>query len=133
PAGQVRAMRKAYDAAGVKPEQVGYLEAHGTATPLGDPTEVEAVREVFGAKPTGSLPMGSAKGNLGHLKGAAGGAGLLRAALTLYHQTVPPQAGFKTPNPHCDFEHSPVHIPTAAEAFVGDERYAAVSAFGFGG
>ncbi len=133
PDGQVRAMQDAWKEVGKDPASVGYVEAHGTATPLGDPTETQAMREVFGAAAQGSIPMGSIKANIGHLKGAAGAAGMLRAIMALHTRTIPPQAGFETPNPHCEFDKSPLRIPTEAADWKGDGRLASVSAFGFGG
>jgi acyl transferase domain-containing protein/acyl carrier protein/NAD(P)-dependent dehydrogenase (short-subunit alcohol dehydrogenase family) len=129
--GQRRAMSAAWREAGVAPSKAGYLEAHGTATAIGDPTEVFALRQTFGEAPLGSIPMGSVKGNVGHLKAAAGAAGMLRAVLVLNEAQVPPQANFAEANPSCEFEKTPLRIPTSPEPFAG--QYAGVSAFGFGG
>lgn len=131
--GQVRALKRAYADAGVSPERLGYLEAHGTATPIGDPMEVLAMREAFGDYQPGSVPLGSIKANLGHLKGAAGAAGLLRALLALDARTIPPQANFDKVNPRCKLDSSPFRIPRQAEEWPAGKTHAGVSAFGFGG
>jgi acyl transferase domain-containing protein/acyl carrier protein len=135
PDGQVRAMQRAWKDAGLEPATVGFIEAHGTSTPLGDPTELEAMRRVFGGAAPRRVPFGSVKGHLGHLKGAAGAAGLFRAVLALHHRTIPPQAGFRTPNPDCQLDSSCFYVPTQPEPFGSDggPRRAAVNAFGFGG
>ncbi len=131
--GQIRTIREAWLDAGLSPSTLGYVEAHGTATPIGDPTEVLAMSDVFGDLPRGSVPLGSAKANVGHLKGAAGAVGLLRAVLALREGVVPPLASFERPNPRCRLEASPVRVPRAPEAFPAGKSTAAVSAFGFGG
>lgn len=131
--GQVRAIREAWQDARRSPESLGYVEAHGTATMIGDPVEIAAMREAFGALAPGSVPMGSVKANLGHLKAAAGAVGMLRAVLALHEGVVPPQAGFQTPNPRCKLDASPVRLPREPETFARERATAAVSAFGFGG
>ncbi|WP_257461483.1 type I polyketide synthase [Archangium lipolyticum] len=133
PDGQMRAMSEAYRQAGVDPATVGYIEAHGTATPLGDPVEIHGMREIFKDAGRGQLAIGSVKGNLGHLKGAAGAVGLLRAALALHEDTLPPHAGFETPNPRCELESSPFRVPREPQGWDSKVRRSAVSAFGFGG
>jgi acyl transferase domain-containing protein/NADPH:quinone reductase-like Zn-dependent oxidoreductase len=127
-------LRQALASAGVDPADVGYVEAHGTGTPLGDPIEVEALVEVLGR---GARPcwLGSAKTNLGHLEGAAGIAGLIKALLVLRHGVVPPPVHFRALNPHITLSGSRIAVPTAAQPWPRGEapRYAGVSAFGFGG
>src|SRR6202034_4386028 len=89
---QVAVLRRALAAADVTPTQVSYVEAHGTGTPLGDPVEVQALVEVFGAGRAADRPLtvGSVKTNLGHLEAAAGMAGLLKVVLALQHEEIPP-------------------------------------------
>jgi acyl transferase domain-containing protein len=131
--GQRIALRNAYANAGVAPRDVGYIEAHGTATPVGDPIEILALRECYVGCAPGSVALGSIKANIGHLRGAAGAAGLLRAVLALDTGVIPPQAGFDTPNARCKLETSPFRIPTEAEVWPEDKTHAVVSSFGFGG
>ena len=109
--GQVLAARRALEGAGVRPETVGFLECHGTGTPLGDATELAALAEAY-AGATG-IPIGSAKSAVGHLRGAAGAVGLLRAVLALARGTIPPQAGFARPCPELARPGAPFSVPTA--------------------
>jgi acyl transferase domain-containing protein/NAD(P)-dependent dehydrogenase (short-subunit alcohol dehydrogenase family) len=131
--GQVRALKRAYADAGVSPERLGYVEAHGTATPIGDPIEIYSMRQVFSECPRCSIPLGSIKSNIGHLKAAAGAAGLLRAVLAIENQTIPPQANFEKANRRCQLDESPLRIPCEAEEWPANKTHASVSAFGFGG
>jgi acyl transferase domain-containing protein len=130
--GQVRAIRAAYVDADCDPLAVGFVEAHGTSTPIGDPLEIAAMRVVFGqAGPR--LALGSSKANVGHLKGAAGAVGLLRATLACAHGVIPPQANYAQPNPRCKFERTRFYVPTEAEPWGKRPDRAGVSSFGFGG
>ncbi len=130
-------LRGALRAAGVAPSAVGYLEAHGTGTPLGDPIEMEAIGAVLGAGRSADDPLlvGSVKTNLGHLEPAAGVAGLVKTVLALAHRAVPPHRNFSRPSPFIDWERLPVRIPTALEAWEprSKRRIAGVSAFGLSG
>ncbi|CAI7975412.1 Polyketide synthase [Frankia sp. Hr75.2] len=134
---QQAVVRRAHDSAGITPGQVGYVEAHGTGTALGDPIEVEALAEVFGppAAPGAVCALGSVKTNIGHLEGAAGIAGLIKAVLALEHRVIPPTLHFGTLNPNITLAGTPFVIPTAPLPWpaTGGRRYAGVSAFGFGG
>ncbi len=139
PDGQVRALRRAYSRAGISPASIGYVEAHGTGTAAGDLAELEALSDVFqeaGAR-EGSCALGSVKSSIGHTKCAAGLAGLINAALSLYHQVLPPTIGVTRPNPRADLATSPFHLSTAMRPWLHDDpqkpRRAGVSAFGFGG
>ncbi len=135
-AGQAAVVSEALSAAGVRPEEVGYVEAHGTATPLGDPIEVAALHQVFGAgRGPGSCGLGSIKGNLGHLDAAAGVAGLVKAVLALERRTLPPSLHFESPNPEIDFAAGPFWVPARATPWEanGAPRRAGVSSFGIGG
>jgi amino acid adenylation domain-containing protein len=135
--GQVAVIGRALADAGVEPRSVSYVEAHGTATPLGDPIEVEALTRAFraGTSDSGFCAIGSVKSNVGHLVVAAGAAGLIKAALSLHHRLLAPMAHFQEPNPHIDFEHSPFRVQSRlAEWAEGPTpRRAGVSAFGVGG
>jgi acyl transferase domain-containing protein/NAD(P)H-dependent flavin oxidoreductase YrpB (nitropropane dioxygenase family)/NAD(P)-dependent dehydrogenase (short-subunit alcohol dehydrogenase family) len=133
--GQVRALERAYARAGVSPAEVGLVEAHGTGTVVGDRTELQALTEVFGragARP-GSCALGSVKSQIGHTKCAAGMAGLIKAALSLYHRALPPTLHIRKPNPYYDPAVSPFTFGDVARPWPGSRRHAAVSAFGFGG
>jgi amino acid adenylation domain-containing protein len=135
--GQVEAIATAQMLAGVDARSIGYIEAHGTGTPLGDPIEIAALTEVFRATTgdVGFCRLGSLKANLGHLDAAAGVAGLIKAVLVLQHQEVPPLVNFTKPNPQLDLAHSPFTASaTASDWPSGDQpRRAGVSAFGIGG
>ncbi|HYH46732.1 MAG TPA: type I polyketide synthase, partial [Thermoanaerobaculia bacterium] len=135
--GQALVVEAALEAAGVDPASIGYLEAHGTGTPLGDPVEIAALSRVFGRRPAASdrLPIGSVKTNFGHLDRAAGVSGLIKAVLALRHQAIPPSLHFERPNPNIDFEHGPFYVNTRlAEWPAGDgPRRACVNSVGMGG
>ncbi|MET8129192.1 beta-ketoacyl synthase N-terminal-like domain-containing protein [Streptomyces sp. NPDC005065] len=126
--GQIRAMEKAYQVAGVAPETVSLVECHATGTPVGDAAEAYAMAKVFGA--ARDLPIGSAKSNVGHLITAAGGAGLLKVLGAM-------RAGVRPATLHADepieaLRGTPLRLLTEPEEWPGPRR-AAVSAFGFGG
>ena len=143
PAGQVRALRRAYESAGYGPETVELVEAHGTGTSAGDSAEFAALREVFGAsgRPDRQwCALGSVKSQIGHTKAAAGAAGLLKAVLALHHKVLPPTIKVDRPNPSLGLESSPFYLNTVARPWVrpggqdaGHPRRASVSSFGFGG
>jgi len=139
--GQIEALRLAYVDAGVPPQSVGYVEAHGTATTVGDVVEVGALAELF--REQGWTPrdgartaLGSVKANIGHTMSAAGIAGLIKASLALHHRTLPPQPSVTEQNPKLGLGDGPFFLPsspTAWETRDGHPRRAAVSSFGFGG
>ncbi len=135
--GQADVIAMAQAIAGVSPETVSYIEAHGTGTALGDPIEVAALTEVFRAQTQKAnfCAMGSLKTNMGHLNAAAGVAGLIKVLLMLRHKMLPPIVHFTTPNPKIDFDHSPFYINTELKAWDtnGTPRRAGVSSFGIGG
>ena len=143
PAGQVRALRRAYESAGYGPETVELVEAHGTGTSAGDSAEFAALRQVFGAagRPDQQwCALGSVKSQIGHTKAAAGAAGLLKAVLSLHHKVLPPTIKVDRPNPSLELESSPFYLNTVARPWVrpagdgaGHPRRASVSSFGFGG
>ncbi|MFI1913834.1 SDR family NAD(P)-dependent oxidoreductase [Nocardia sp. NPDC020380] len=134
---QAQLLRRALAEAGCAATDIGYVETHGTGTLLGDPIEIEALREVLGTvRPDGAdCLLGSVKSQIGHLESAAGIAGLIKAILVLEHETVPRQHGFTTLNPNITLQGSSLAIPTADTAWPrGDRpRYAGVSSFGFAG
>jgi len=133
--GQVRALERAYERSGISPTQVGLVEAHGTGTVVGDRTELATLTDVFtraAAQPR-QATLGSVKSNVGHTKCAAGLAGIVKAALALHHRVLPPTLHVRRPNPAWHTETSPFEFRTHAAPWPDPERYAAVSAFGFGG
>ncbi|MEV0229214.1 beta-ketoacyl synthase N-terminal-like domain-containing protein [Nonomuraea sp. NPDC050786] len=138
PCGQAQehVMRRALRQAGVEPGTVGYVEAHGTGTAVGDPLEAGALSAVYGKGRPPEQPclIGSAKSNIGHLEGAAGIAGLVKAVLALERGQIPPSR-LDTPNPAVDWEAAGLRVVDAPAPWPGSAhpRRAAVSAFGYGG
>ena len=134
--GQAEVIAMAQADAGVSPSEISYVETHGTATPLGDPIEVEALTLAFGGKTNGHhCVIGSIKSNIGHLTPAAGAAGVIKTAWALKEEVIPSNVGFETPNPAIDFANSPFrvaseHIPWPR---TDKPRIAGVSSFGVGG
>ncbi|MGP3698990.1 amino acid adenylation domain-containing protein [Rhodobacter sp. NSM] len=132
--GQAGAIRMAHRDAGVEPASIGYVECHGTATPLGDPVEIRGLASVFGEAPQGRIALGSVKGNIGHLDAATGVTSVIKAALVLREGLIPPMAGFESPNPRIPFAELPFRVPTAATRWTSEgPRRAGVSSFGVGG
>jgi phthiocerol/phenolphthiocerol synthesis type-I polyketide synthase E len=135
--GQAQVIALAQAAAGVAPDTIGFIEAHGTATPLGDPIEVAALTRVFRAQTQrrGFCALGSVKSNVGHLDAAAGMAGLIKAALAVRAGRIPPTLHFSAPNPKMNLPESPFFVNTGLidwPASPGPRR-AGVSSFGIGG
>ncbi|NNC91204.1 MAG: acyltransferase domain-containing protein, partial [Acidimicrobiia bacterium] len=138
PVGQKLAVKRAWIHAGVDPSTVGLIEGHGTSTRVGDVVELESLNEVFSGYglPAKSVPLGSVKSNIGHLKAGAGAAGILKAILALRDKVIPPSLNFERPNPNADWESSPFYVSTELAPWEpnGKEvRRAGASAFGFGG
>ena len=135
--GQAEVIALAQALAGVSAETISYIEAHGTATPLGDPIEVAALTQVFrqATDKTGFCGIGSVKTNVGHLDYVAGVTGLIKVCLALKHELIPPSLHFTTPNPKIDLANSPFYVVTKPTPWMtnGAARRAGVSAFGFGG
>ncbi|TXI77427.1 MAG: amino acid adenylation domain-containing protein, partial [Flavobacteriales bacterium] len=134
--GQAEVIAMAQADAGVSPEQISYVEAHGTATPLGDPIEVEALTLAFGGQKNGQhCALGSVKSNIGHLTAAAGAAGVIKTALALQQERIPASIGFEKPNPAIDFANSPFRVAQDNIAWprTNAPRIAGVSSFGVGG
>jgi acyl transferase domain-containing protein len=136
-AGQAQVIAMAQAMAGVSPETVTYVEAHGTATLLGDPIEVAALTQAFSAKTSkkGFCALGSVKSNVGHLASAAGVTGLIKTVLALEKGKLPPSLNFKTPNPQINFADSPFYVNDKLRPWDtnGTPRRAGVSSFGVGG
>ncbi|SBV93010.1 Amino acid adenylation domain protein [uncultured Alphaproteobacteria bacterium] len=138
PEAQARVIAEAARSAGIGLDEIDLFEAHGTATALGDPIEIEALSRAFalsGATPTTKAPIGSVKGNLGHLDAAAGAAGLAKAVLCLQRGQAAPQPHFRQPNPHIDFDRAPVRVARELQPLPPSARpwRAGVSAFGLSG
>lgn len=135
--GQRAAILAAQASAGISPETITYIETHGTATPLGDPIEIEALTQAFRTQTTARqfCAIGSIKSNVGHLVAAAGVTGLIKTALALYYKQIPASLNFRSPNPEIDFVDSPFYVNTQLTDWqAGDTpRRAGVSSFGVGG
>ncbi|MDK4740181.1 amino acid adenylation domain-containing protein [Rhizobium sp. CNPSo 3464] len=135
--GQAEAISAAFANAAVSPATIGYVECHGTATPLGDPIEFSGLKGAFSEDPPApaSCALGSVKGNIGHTDAAAGVTGLIKTALALGKAKIPPMPNYEKPNPRIDLDHSPFYIPTEMIDWPEMEgpRRAGVSAFGVGG
>lgn len=125
-AGAIASMGLALEDAGLKPEEVDYVNAHGTSTPVGDTAETKAVKKVFGDHAY-RMAVSSIKSMTGHLLGAAGGVEAVATVLTLHHGIIPPTINYEDPEPECDLDYVPNH---ARQAHV---RVAFSNSFGFGG
>ncbi|KMN83862.1 hypothetical protein VK98_00055 [Chromobacterium sp. LK11] len=137
--GQVKAMRRAYERAGISPAEIQLVEAHGTGTQSGDETEIKSLRAVFeagGAQP-GSVAIGSVKSQIGHTRCAAGAAAMMKAALSLYHKVLPPTINVSQPSRELADSASPFYVNIDSRPWLspvgGAPRRAALSAYGFGG
>jgi 3-oxoacyl-[acyl-carrier-protein] synthase II len=124
--GPVRVMRNAILDAGITPDQIDYINAHGTSTPAGDRIETMAIRQTFGDAAE-SIPISSTKSMMGHLLGAAGGVETAATALAVYHDLVPPTINYETPDPDCDLD----YVPNKARRH--RVCFALTNSFGFGG
>ncbi|MCP4220950.1 MAG: type I polyketide synthase, partial [bacterium] len=133
--GQADVIRMAQHFSRISAESISYIEAHGTATALGDPVEVEALKLAFDTTKKNFCGIGTVKSNIGHLDSAAGVAGFIKTALALEHQLIPPTLHFNSPNPKIDFENSPFYVVSQLTKWQ-NQQYplrAGVSAFGIGG
>lgn len=137
--GQAKALKRAYEDAGIPPSSIGLLEAHGTGTVPGDLAEFAALTDVFreGNPRRHHIALGSVKSQIGHTKAAAGIAGFIKAALALHHEILPATINITAPNPNLNLENSPFYLNTETQPWFNSEndhpRRAGVSSFGFGG
>ncbi|MEL7248296.1 MAG: beta-ketoacyl synthase N-terminal-like domain-containing protein [Bacteroidota bacterium] len=136
--GQAMAMNRAYEDAHYDPYTVGLIEAHGTGTGAGDPTEFQSMHTVFGENNPRKqhIALGSVKSQIGHTKAAAGAAGMIKTVLALHHKVFPPTINVSEPNPKFAIEETPIYINTESRPWIKTNdhpRRASVSAFGFGG
>lgn len=134
--GQTDVLLEAMACAGIEADTISYIEAHGTATELGDAIELLALRDAFRASSQrkGYCALGSVKTNIGHLETAAGVAGLIKTALALHHRQIPPSLNFERPNSKINFSESPFYVNTQLAEWKSEERSrrAGVSSFGIG-
>ena len=131
---QQEVIRRALKAAGAQPDDVGYIEAHGTGTPLGDPIELGALSAVFAKGRQSPLMVGSVKTNIGHLEAGAGIAGIMKIILALQHRCIPPHLHFEQLNPHVTGRDLCITIPTKPTPWpASGHRLAGISSFGFSG
>jgi polyketide-type polyunsaturated fatty acid synthase PfaA len=139
PPGQILAMKRAYEDAGVPAATISLVEAHGTGTAVGDSTEITSLHTLFSeaTKDEQYAAVGSVKSQIGHTKTCAGLASLVKTTLALKHRVLPPTINVETPNENVDFRHSPFYINTETRPWFEElsehPRRAGVSAFGFGG
>ncbi len=135
--GQADAISQALANADVDASHVGYVEAHGTATPIGDPIEVQALKLAFEqhTDARGFCALGSLKSNLGHLDVAAGVAGVIKIILSMQHKKIPATANFQSANPELDIDNTPFYVngETIDWPEIGGTRIAGISSFGSGG
>jgi phthiocerol/phenolphthiocerol synthesis type-I polyketide synthase E len=135
--GQADVIAQAQAVAEVMPDEITYVETHGTGTPLGDPIEIAALTQAFRAYTDRKqyCALGSLKSSIGHLDAAAGVMGLIKTVLALYHRQLPPSLNFVQPNPQIDFAGSPFFVNTSLRAWESPDgpRRAGVSSFGIGG
>lgn len=137
PAAQMAVLRSAYADAGIAPQEVDYVETHGTGTLLGDPIEAKALGTVLGRgrSPQAPLLLGAAKTNLGHLEAAAGMVGFIKTVLAVQRGTIPKNLHFTTPNPHIPFDQMRLKVVAEQQDWPSSDhpRRAGISSFGFGG
>ncbi|MFN6497359.1 MAG: beta-ketoacyl synthase N-terminal-like domain-containing protein [Nostoc sp. DedQUE01] len=137
--GQVKALERAYEDAGFSPATVGLMEAHGTGTMAGDPTEFGSLHDFFALHDSKKqhIALGSVKSQIGHTKAAAGAASLIKTALALHHKVLPPTINITEPNPKLNIKNSAFYLNTETRPWIRAEgeapRRAGVSSFGFGG
>jgi len=137
--GQVKALERAYEDAGFSPATVGLMEAHGTGTMAGDPTEFGSLKDYFDLHDDKKqhIALGSVKSQIGHTKAAAGAASLIKTALALHHKVLPPTINITEPNPKLNIKNSSFYLNTETRPWIRAEgetpRRAGVSSFGFGG
>ncbi|WP_334113685.1 non-ribosomal peptide synthetase/type I polyketide synthase [Paucihalobacter sp.] len=133
--GQANAITRALHDAQISPTSISYVETHGTATPIGDPIEMEGLQKAFGKQEQNNYcAIGSIKSNMGHLTAAAGVAGLIKTMLAFKHKQIPASLGFDKPNPSIDFSNSPFFVNNKLSDWKClEKRRAGISSFGVGG
>ena len=133
--GQAAVIQNALQLAEVDPETITYVETHGTGTTLGDPIEIEALKQAYNTNKRQYCAVGSVKTNIGHLDAAAGIAGLIKTVLALKNKLIPPSLHFEKANPKIDFENSPFYVNPILKEWKSEKgpRLAGVSSFGIGG
>ncbi len=124
--GAIRVMQKAIKDAGITPDEIGYINAHGTSTFFNDRGETKAIKEVFGERAY-QIPVSSTKSMHGHALGAAGGIEAVISVLSLHNEKIPPTINYETPDPECDLDYVP-NVPRDAKV-----DYVLSNSFGFGG
>ena len=132
PEAQEELITAACQDAGIAPQEIAYIESHGTGTKIGDPIEMSAIQNTIAKDRTDTLYIGSVKSNIGHLESAAGIAGLLKSVAALNHGIIPPNLHFQQPNQYIDFQSHPVQVVTEATR-IDHQANIGVSSFGFGG
>ncbi|WP_102868705.1 type I polyketide synthase [Pseudovibrio exalbescens] len=132
---QAALLKRIYDHHHINPQDLAFIEAHGTGTRVGDPAEAESIGTILGQRRSTPLPIGSVKTNIGHLEPASGLAGVAKAILALENNYLPPSLHFETPNPDIDFEGLNLSVITDGIGLARGQhkRYAGVNSFGFGG
>jgi len=132
PEAQEELINDACQDAAIEPQDISYLECHGTGTKLGDPIEISAIQRTIAKNRNRTCFLGSVKSNIGHLESAAGIAGLIKSVLILYHGIIPPNLHFNQPNQYIDFDS--YHLKVASEQTkIDNQTYIGISSFGFGG
>jgi acyl transferase domain-containing protein/acyl carrier protein len=133
--GQVNVIKTALYISQVEPHTIGYIEAHGSGTALGDQIEIKALNDAFSAEKRHFCAIGSVKTNIGHLDAAAGIVGFIKTALALKYKQIPPSLHFEKPDPRCDFENSPFYVNNQLRHWENGKYplRAGVSSFGIGG
>ncbi len=136
--GEELALRRAYESTGISPDTIGLIEAHGTATPVGDVVEIQSLTRVFGQRGD-EMPhcaIGTVKSMISHTIPASGVAGLIKIALSLHHKVLPPTINCDEPNPKLELEKTPFYVNTETRPWIhggSEPRRAGINAFGFGG
>lgn len=132
--GQAGAIINAFNDAQISPSTITYMEAHGTATPIGDPIEIEGLKIAYGKQEKNNYcALGSIKSNMGHTTAAAGVAGLIKTLLAMQHKQIPPMVNFVKPNPNIDLDNSPFYINNKLIEWKAEgKRRAGISSFGIG-
>ncbi len=131
--GQIRVMEAGLRDAGFSKDSIDYIECHGTGTAVGDPIELASLHQVFPHRPENKIRLGSVKANIGHTIAASGLAGLIRASYSLYHEVLPPQAGWESWHSALEAFCEPFEISAKSLPWTSEHRRAVVSSFAFGG